>query len=177
MAKDAAISELSGSARLTPTALALALGATGKRAAELQAEDKMSLVQNLPETLVTPRPGGGREYSWDLEPTFRETLRGQPWDPVESPRLHVRCATRLPALPPTIKVEVSCSLCDVEITELELKDESIKGVMKSMVSNSMNEAAAIQHLKLILRDADLEPHALDNRFSELLLASIIAVPS
>jgi hypothetical protein len=176
VAKEAALASLDGRATLSPLAIAIALKASAYNKREVGAEDHLRVVQNLPETLVSPRPGGSREYTWELEPTFRESLRGQPWNPVDAPRLRVKTSGGMPPLPPTIKVEVSCALCDLQISEIEPKDKSIGQSLRNIVYNDNNQAAAVQHIKLVLRDADLEPAVLDNRFSDVLLASILAIP-
>jgi len=177
VAKDAALAALHGSARLNPVALAAALSVSAKKTTEVSAEEALRVVQTLPETLVSPRPGGTREYSWELEPTYRESLRGQPWNPVEVPRLRVRIGGDLPTLAPTIKAEITCNLCDLDIRDIQLKRGDIGSKVKRIVFNEINEAAAIQHLKLVLRDAQLEPGTLDNRFSNILLASVLAIPA
>ncbi|HEX8654109.1 MAG TPA: hypothetical protein VF693_02650, partial [Allosphingosinicella sp.] len=156
VAKEVALSSVEGKLSLNPTALAGALMASGSQKREVTGEDELRVIQHLPETLVSPRPGGPREYSWELEPTYRDSLRGQPWDPTAGPRLRVKALSALPPLLPTVKIEVSCSLCDIEIKDIKLKSSSVGQSVKSFIFHEANEAAAVQHLKLVLRDADLE---------------------
>lgn len=176
MAREAAQAQVGVSANITPAALAFALRGEAKKATEISSQDELKMVQSLPETLVSPRPDGPQQYSWELEPTFRSALRGQPWDPVASPRLRVRFPGSHLKLDPCISVEIRCALEDIHISDLRPKKYGVGEDIKEMIFNRINEAAAIQHLKLTLRDADLEPSQLDNRFSEIILASVISVP-
>jgi hypothetical protein len=175
-ARDTAQSQSGAAAGISPKAFALALRAESTSASEVAAEDELKVIQALPRTIVTPRPDGPRQYSWELEPTYQSALRGQPWDPVQAPRLRVKHIGARSALDPCINVEVRCALEDVHISDLQPKAFGIRETMKDAVFNRINEAAAIQHLKLVLREADLEPSRMDNRFSDILLASVLALP-
>lgn len=152
----------------------MALSGAASRGRSLSDEEVLSVVQTLPENIVTPRPLGSHAYSWELEPTYRDVLKGQPWNPVNEARLRIKSLTSIPTIAPAITVEISCDLDDVHISDLKLKDESLSNRMVAAVFNDINEAAAIQHLKHILREADLEPSSLDNRFARMILANTIA---
>lgn len=175
-AKDLAEASLIGKAKISPAALHIALNGSAKTEASVSQEDQLRLVQTIPETMVTPRPRGSRGYSWEMEPSFRPNLRGQPWDPITAPRLKVKSLGKLQSIDPAIKVEIRCALEDLDISDIKKKQSGINGSIRNILYNEISEAAAIQHLKLILRDADLEAGELDNRFSGLILANVLAVP-
>lgn len=173
-AKESAVTRAGGSARLTPAAMHLALHAETAADKTVSAQDELRVVQTLPETLVSPRPIDQRSYSWEVEPTYRPFLRGQPWHPIESPRLSAVPPAQPSPIMPAMTVDVSCSLDDVDISDLTPKKESLLAKLSGI--GEVNKAAAIHHLKRVLSDAELHPGQLDNRFSDLLLASVIAIP-
>lgn len=174
-ARDTAESRLSGKAKLTPALFGAALTGEASRKEELTEQDTLKIVQSVPEILVSPLPRSSQEYAWELVPTYRDGLRGQPWDPVDSPRLRVSpSSATLPALLPTVSVRVSCALEDLEISDLVPKKNGLSSMVRDLIFNDINKAAAIQHLKRVLQEADLEPGTLDNRFSDILLASVLA---
>lgn len=175
-AKRQAESSLAGKARISPAAFHAALSGEASVNRTVTRTDEIKVVQTIPETLVTPRPGGAHEYSWAVEPSFNPTLHGQPWDPTE-PRLKVQSRGVSGALDRTIRVNVKCALDDIEISELKRKSRGATDALVSAVYNDINEKAAIQHLKLLLAHADLEPGMMDNRFSDVLLADVIAAVS
>src|SRR6185312_15472508 len=168
-AKAHAEASLSAKAKLSPRDMALALTGSFGKGRSLADEEVLSVVQALPENIVTPRPLGASAYSWEIEPTYRDVLKGQPWDPVGEPRLKIKSLASIPRIAPAITVEISCDLADVHISDLKLKDNSVGGRVAAAVFNDVNEAAAIQHLKHILSEADLEPSTLDNRFARIVL--------
>ncbi|HEX8573880.1 MAG TPA: hypothetical protein VF759_14140 [Allosphingosinicella sp.] len=174
--KSAAKSNTELAGKLSPATFHLA--ATGAVASEdcVTQEEQIKIVQSVPEILVSPIPGDARSYSWELQPSYRETLKGQPWNPVDSPRFRLKSLSNTSPLPPTITVEVTCALEDLDISDLQPKDRGVMSNLKSLVLNEVSEAAAIQHLKLILHDANLEPGHIDNRFASLLIANILAIP-
>ena len=177
IAKDHVAEDVSLKGRISPSSMHLALQGQTSFDKEVTREDQLKLVQTLPETLVSPIPAGSQAYAWAMEPTFRETLAGQPWDPIESPRFQIKLPLDLPKIEPSIKIEVTCALEDIKISEIVAKNPGINQNIRNIVHNEVSEAAAIQHLKLILRDVELLPGKLDNRFSNLILADILALPS
>ncbi|WP_374551930.1 hypothetical protein [Sphingobium yanoikuyae] len=151
------------------------LHASGSIKSENSRKESISIVQTIPETLVISRPENSRGYSWSMEPSWQNSLHGQPWNPIESPRLRTKPIKSLSAIPPSVKIIVSCALEDINISDLKLKKNGFGSRMSEIIYNEKNEAAAKQHLKLVLRDSDLEPGLLDNRFSNLILANILAI--
>jgi hypothetical protein len=71
---------------------------------------------------------------------------------------------------------ISCKREDLEIYDLKLKDESLDAKLSQALYRDMNIAAAKQFIKHTLEIADLEPSALDNRFSQIILADVIVTP-
>lgn len=175
VAKDLAEASLVGKAKLSPASLVVALNGEAKAHASVTQEDQLKLVQAIPETMVTPRPEGSSAYTWHLEPSYRPFLRGQPWDPVISPRLRVKNPSKALKIDPAISVQLSCALEDLDISDIEPKEKGLNGALRNILHNDISEAAAVQHLKLMLRDADLEAGLMDNRFSNLLIASVLAI--
>jgi hypothetical protein len=175
-AKEIAERQIAGRAALSPAALHLAISGEAKKLSQVSRDDQMRIVQTVPEILVQPRPEDSRSYSWALEPSFSPTLKGQPWHPVDAPRIRMKSPALLAKIMPSVKVNVTCALEDVLISDILPKEDTLNGKIREIVYKDINVAAAVQHLKLVLRDADLEPGMFDNRFSNLIIASILAAP-
>jgi hypothetical protein len=139
-----------------------------------QREDVLKVVQTIPEIMVTPSPKGNNSYSWSMEPTWRQFLSGQPWDPSEEPRMLVGL-TKVSKIEPAVSVELRCAFEDIAIYELETKETSVFGLIKASAFNVVNEKAAVQYLKKLIAQADLQSSAMDNRFNEIILASVMAM--
>ncbi len=140
-----------------------------------ETDDQLRFVSHIPNVIATPKPRGSNEFAWELLPGQTATLDGEPWNPVEEPRLSVKSLLQIPRLIPSIKVILSCKFEDIEIDNIELKDSGIISIAKEAFFNRANEAAAIQQLKLALRDAELEFGSIDDKFSDIVIADIIAV--
>jgi len=167
----------SGSGRLSinPAIFFAQMSGGVKSAKEITLEEQSKVIETVPPILIRPSPTGMRgEYRWELEPSYLPYLDGQPWDPVGSPRLSIQDLTEAgdEAL---VKVFVSCKLEDIEIKDLKLKDGCFDAKLSQAIYGDMNRAAAVQYIKHALRYASLEPGMLDNRFSSVLLADILAI--
>ncbi len=174
-AKQLAESSLVGKAKISPASLHVALTGDMKRESAVSQEDQLHLIQTVPETLVTPRANGNNSYSWELQPSFNPTLQNQPWHPVDAPRMKIKPRGKLGKILPTVSVTVSCAVEDMDISELKPKSDTINGKIRNLIHNDVSQAAAIQHLKIILSEADLEPSEMDNRFSNFLIANVLAL--
>lgn len=141
---------------------------------ELTREEQLKVVQQVPRITATARPRGSNEYAWDLQPTFEPILEGQPWHPVDAPRMHVRHPNAGSKLDPVIKVTLSCALEDISITELELKPASLIDTVIQTLRNEHSYAAAVQYLKRVLTEADIEVSNIDSRLSDIWLADVLA---
>lgn len=158
--------------------ISLGKGATFTAAAGAGAERsdarEEKVKQELPLIIANPRPRGPSAYSWELVPGQSAFLLGQPWDPENEPRFHVKSLTNLDSVEPAIKVTLSCSFEDLVIDDLKLKQDGIFERFKDAIQGRNNEAAAVQYLKIALANAELEIGEIDNRFSEILLADLIS---
>jgi len=175
-AKEAARSHVGLKGKITPALIAAALSGEISKSTEIGKDEELKIVKEVPEILVTARPEGPRGYSWELEPLMNEYLKGQPWDPIEPPRMRVH-APASAGLDPAIKVEIRCALEDLDITSMIPKDESIVQKITGLPRRDVNEAVAIHHLKKVLTEVDLFPGKLDNRFNSILLADVLALSS
>ncbi|MEV5030910.1 hypothetical protein [Sphingobium sp. LMC3-1-1.1] len=176
LARESAVARLAAGARLTPSHVSAHLNAAAELNGEHsdQVEKKLSL--STPPTMVTYEPVDRSNYRWTLSPVLEDELSGQPWDPVSNPRLRMGSSKTLGRIEPIIKAEIFCALEDLEISDIKPKEKpTISAKIHDFVFGDENKAVAIQHLKLLLRDADLDPGSLDNRFSDVLLASVIAL--
>ncbi|SEI86231.1 hypothetical protein SAMN05428950_101409 [Sphingomonas sp. OV641] len=164
--------ELGG--KLSPSSMAISLSGGSKKSEAKEMEDKIKVVQEVPRIIALPLPSGLNEYAWELKPGQSETLEGQPWDPVEEPRLSAKIKTGgQPKIEPIIKAIVTCKLEDIAITELTLKDTSFLSSLKEAAFNNVNKAAAIQHLKFTLREMELETGEFGDLFSAVTIADLI----
>lgn len=173
-AREAAESRIAGKASINPASLHLALSGESKSVTEVSQSDQLKVVQTIPETLVSPQPVDLQSYSWMMQSSWRNTLMGQPWNPVDSPRMFVKPYGALSSVMPAIRADLSCALEDIEISEIQRKPLNSFKRVSDVVTHPVNEAAAQHYLKLALREADLDPGDIDNRFSNLLIASVLA---
>jgi hypothetical protein len=173
--KERAEISLGGKAKISPASFHLALSGESKSTDEVSREDEIKVIQTLPQIIVSPRPVSSRSYSWHLESSYNPSLQGQPWHPADEPRFRIKAIDNIQKIFPTIKVVVSCALEDIIIEDIKLKSDGLGQSIKNIIFNNINEAAAIQHLKLVLKNSDLEPSAMDNRFSDLIIANVLAM--
>ncbi|WP_162928353.1 hypothetical protein, partial [Sphingopyxis terrae] len=122
LAKDQVASDAKVKGRISPSSMHLALEGSTSYDQEVTRQDQLKLVQTLPETLVSPIPVGNSAYSWSMEPTFRETLSGQPWNPVDSPRFKIKPPKNFSKFDASIKIEVTCALEDIKISDIVPKN-------------------------------------------------------
>lgn len=175
-AKNQVRSEVGMKTSIEPRKLAAAVGFSASIESDVSREDEIRFVQTLPETIVTARPQDGMRYRWDMEPSLSDHLSGQPWDPIEAPRMKVILPKTI-GIDPAIKVEIRCAREDLVISDIELKDKSMWSQLESRVRGDLSDATAVQHLKNLLIGADLEPGDIDNRFHEIILADLFAADS
>ncbi|MFK4870754.1 hypothetical protein [Novosphingobium sp. ZW T3_23] len=175
-ARNEAKSNIEGGGKVTPESLSVVLSAKSGHSRSSSREDQIKVVQEIPRIIAMPFPLGPQEYAWELTPGHGSYLDGQPWDPVEKPRLAVKhISSGRPVLEPVIKALVSCKLDDISITDLKLKGDGIIDTLKEVAFPKNNIAAAVQHLKLILRDLELTSGGLEDRFSNLFIADMVVV--
>lgn len=173
-AKKVAKTNLTTKGVLNPASLSLGLEGSATTDREATKEEQVKVVQQVPRIIATSKPRSTQEYAWDLQPTYEDYLEGQPWDPVTEPRLRVKHPTERQKLEPSIKITLSCALEDLSITDLTPKPAGFVETVKQYVANGVSYAAAVQYLKRALVDADLHVGQVDNRFSDLLIADVLA---
>ncbi|WP_203308822.1 hypothetical protein [Sphingomonas beigongshangi] len=174
--REAAKANLAAKGRITPATIHLAISGEAKAEEEVTSEERVKVVQTIPAIVVSPKPVDRQSYSWDMVPGHSETLQGQPWDPVDEPRLRVSVDGTIPKIDPVISIVVSCALEDIEISDLVPKRSTLNDKVRNVIYNDISEKAAIQYLKRILVNADLETGKLDDRFSDLIVADLLALP-
>lgn len=149
-ARETAERKLAGGVGMDAAKFAAAMTAEASSHTQITKSDEIKVVQTIPEIMVTPFPDGANAYSWTMEPTWKDFLRGQPWNPTDHPRLRVGIDSKMPPIEPAISVELRCAFEDIEIYDIETKAESVFGVIKDGVFNLTNRKAAIQHLKKLI---------------------------
>ena len=172
--REGAKREASVGGRVSPKSISMVMTGGLKTNQETSKDEELKIIQNIPRILASPIPRGPNEYAWEIIPGHEEFLTGQPWHPVDEPRLHVKPLDVRKAIDPVIKITVACAIADLEITDFELKQSNLKNIAKGLMLNTMNKAAAIQHLKLTLMERHLEVGSLDDRFSDMLIADVLA---
>lgn len=172
--RDEAKANASLSGKVTPATIHASISGGASSMLETSQQDKLHITRSVPKIIATPRPMGMHEYAWELLPGHDDILDGQPWNPVDDPRFAVQSLKAIGPLPPTVKVFVSCKLQDIDITDLRLKKTGPFDVIKEAAFHRLNTTVAIQHLKLTLKDMNLEVGHLDDRFSSLIIADILA---
>jgi hypothetical protein len=173
--RESAKANIAANGKITPATIHLAISGEAKAEEEVTSEERVKVVQSIPAIVVSPKPIDSGSYSWDIIPGHSETLHGQPWDPIDEPRLRVKVDGNLPKIEPVISITVTCALEDIEISELVPKRQDLNDRLRSIIHNDISKKAAIQYLKRVLLNADLEAGLLDNRFSDLLVADILAL--
>lgn len=164
----------SAGGRISSSTLSVDFGGAARTGSEKSNEEELRISQTVPEIIVNPIPKDGRSYCWELEHSIKDKLEGQPWHPVEEPRLRVRSPDSILRIEPSVKVIISCALEDLIIEDIQLKKRDLVNDAKELVFPGNNLAAAVQHLKKVLLDADLDVAQLDDRFSQIILANVLA---
>ncbi len=173
--RDKLIGSMDAQANISPTKMFATAGGRVAGEREQRVREELKIVQALPPILAVSEPRSPQEYAWTLEPTFMKELRGQPWDPVISPRLSARYNFhKLGPIEPVIEAKITCALEDITIEDIQPKDRTITGRVAALLSSDTRIAAAKQHLKQVLRLSSLEPGEMDNRFAPLLIATALA---
>jgi hypothetical protein len=125
-----------------------------------------------PAILIAGDPVSDGGYRWSLEPSYLAHLIGQPWDPVLDRRLDVVLRGARHGIEPTIHVELNCRIADLSVSDIVPKNPSLAEWVRGMLPTDRRLKVAEQHIKHVLRTANLEAGAFDNRFAKLVLASV-----
>ncbi len=172
--KESAKMNANAGGKITTKSLMIAAGASASAGRDTLREEEVRFMQEIPRILATPKPKSAGEYAWELSASQADTMDGPPWNAKDEPRLSIKSLLIRQRIDPTIKIAVSCRLEDIVIDDLRLKDNGIMSAIKHVIFSPINEAAAIQQLKLTLRDANLEFGEMNDIFSEILIADVLA---
>lgn len=152
----------------------------GKLGAAASASRTMTTHQELLETVAghleqhfTTTEG---HPAWEVRAVGTSQLEGTPWDAADAPRLKVRRLAERNGLgdKPALRVEMRCRREDIEISDLELKDNEKQSWFSKRSNKDVNLAAAEQVIKTELLAAGfLRSPDLSEAHSELLIADVI----
>lgn len=164
------------SASLNPSAAKGSLSADYGIQTDLSKSQKVSVSGDLRFIVVTQSQTADGHYRWLVEPQYKATLSGRPWDASKHPRLTLIDKRKNPkdGIPPTVRVEVHCRKEDLVIEDLEIKDETIWEAAKAKAGFKNRLAAAESYIRKRLSEEGLEVKNLDDIFGRLTLASTSA---
>lgn len=166
--------EASGGGRLGGSGPHVELGASAAASGTRRHDDARVLSSSTPKIICVGEPCEDRAYKWCLEPAMLDTLRNHPWDKSHE-RLRVRYDTDdFKRIPPEIRAEITCRFEDLSIEDIEPKEKKFAEQVANLYRNDTRLKAVKQHLKYLLREADLHVGGMDNRFATVLLGSVIA---
>lgn len=129
--------------------------------------------------LVTPSQTAEGHYRWTIEGRMGGILKGQPWDAVKEPRLKLRDRRKDPkhGIAPTVRVELRCRREDLEISDIEIKDETLWDKARERAGYRNREIAAEAYIRERLSREGLDVRNIADKFGMLTIASVIAEPS
>ncbi len=81
----------SASAEATVNPRAFAAGLAGSIQGEISVDkgEEARVRETVPAILVKAQPGGSGVYQWELQPSYFPHLEGQPWHPIDEPRMQI----------------------------------------------------------------------------------------
>ena len=163
---------------ISPTGLNAAAATEIGAEASVAASNKVEVTATLRLMVVTQSMTPDGYYRWSLRPSKGSVLRGRPWDAEQAPRLKIvdQRKDREKGIPPTVRVEIRCRREDLEITEINVKNETIFEVAKRRAGFRNRLAAAEAYIRDRLVREGLTIRNFDDSFGELTLANIIAEP-
>lgn len=164
-----ATGEIGGSIRSGVDVVAKVRGETKQsisRSTELNQTVRLMMV------LHSAVPNG---HAWEIKPTVGEALEGKPWDVKTEPRLQLidkrkDCSTPLPE---SIIVEARCRREDLDIQDIELKNDK-----NSFISRKKNNIAAAEgyiRSQFEKSGLDVDIGSMDEKFLRLVLTRIEAI--
>ncbi len=163
---------------ISSTNLNAAASAETGAEASVAASKKVEVTAALQLMVVTQSMTPDGHYRWSLRPSKGTVLRGRPWDADRAPRLKIvdQRKDREKGIPPTVRVEIRCRREDLEITEINVKNETIFEAAKRRAGFRNRLAAAEAYIRDRLIREGLTIRNFDDSFGELTLANIIAEP-
>jgi hypothetical protein len=163
----------SGAIDLKTTSLSATAGLAAEISADSGQSSKLEVSEQPRAILVAGDPVAANGYRWSLAPSYLAHLVGQPWHPVDEPRLSVR-APAGHAEQSGVRVELTCRMEDMVVSNLEPKEPSLAERVRHLLDNDRRRKIAEHHIKHIIRSANIGADQIDNRFSRLILRSIAA---
>lgn len=161
---------ISAGGHLPPAALG-AISLAGESQSTKVVESTVPLLSML---ALQSRDADGN-YRWLIESQETTFLAGRPWS-ASAPRMTLadRRIDKRRSLPPCVRVEVRCRREDLLIEDVEVKDEGIWIAAASKVGFVNRMAAAVSYLRMALADHGLGVGRIDDPFSQVVLASVLA---
>lgn len=163
---------------VTRSGVSAQAAASGSVAAGRHATETVEMAQHGGNMVVMQSKTPEGQYRWTLTPSLGKHLEGRGWDAASEPRLKVedRRTDRAKGLPPTLHVEVRCKREDMEIEEIEVKDQARWERIKQQVGFDKRMAAAESYIRSKLASEGLEFGDLSEDFADVTIASIICQP-
>jgi hypothetical protein len=157
-------------------------GAAGKAEFAVGGEGSYSATKKLEVSatvqfmMVTQSKTADGHYRWTVTPRHSRVLDGRPWDGAKQPRLKLvdKRSDRSKGIPPMVRVEVRCRREDLVIEDIEVKDESVWGSIKSRAGFANRLAAAESYIRDRLSEEGFEVRNIDEIFTEITLGSTTA---
>lgn len=149
-------------------ATSMQTGRTAKKKLEMSAEVKLLIVTQ------SRSPEGF--YRWLIERGDGASLDGRPWDASAQPRLKLidERSDRSKGIPPTVRVEVRCRREDLDISDVQIKDENIWDAVKARAGFKNRMAAAEAYIRMKLAEEGLYADNFDDIFGRVTLGSTTA---
>lgn len=115
-------------------------------------------------------------YRWSIETRTRQPLNGRPWDGTLSPRLKLidTRSDRTRGIPPTVRIEVRCRREDIDIFDIEIKNENVWQKVKRRAGFRNRIAAAEAYIRDRLASEGLSAQNLNDKFGQLTLGATTA---
>jgi hypothetical protein len=160
--------------KAVPTA---SIVAEAKGETDITDQDKVELVESVAPMSVMQSINAEGYYQWEIKPVTSAYLKGKPWDPVLKPRLKLKDLRKRPLknkIEPGVTVEVRCRREDLDIKEIQLKNESLMNKLLNAPGHRNKLAAAESYIRDELTKEGLFVGNMQEVFSHLTLASVKA---
>lgn len=115
-------------------------------------------------------------YRWVVEARDDASLKGRPWNASSNPRLKLMDSRSdiTKGIPPTVRIEVRCRREDINISDIEIKDEGLWEKARAATGFSNRVAAAESYIRAKLLEVGLEERNIGDKFGTLCFASVTA---
>jgi hypothetical protein len=173
-------SGISGAAKIKASASSDSLSAEASLSADASASKKIKEETNISVDFngfqIQHRKDRDGNYTWIIEGENGGKLNGQPWNAEEKPRLTLVDKRAHPKnnLPPVVRLEVRCLREDMEISDIEMKDEGKWSLTLTDGQKAKKLKAAEAFIRNKLEEEGLVSVAMEESFSEIVMAYITA---